>query len=87
MKGKVARVTGSTSGLVLNGFGDAAAIQERAGPDIAVNNAGIQHVASFHAIKAARPQMKRRGWGRIINIAAAQIRSASLSIDGGWTAQ
>lgn len=27
--------------------------------------------AAFHAIKAALPGMKRRGWGRIINIASA----------------
>ena len=27
--------------------------------------------ADFHAIKAALPQMKKRGWGRIINIASA----------------
>jgi 3-hydroxybutyrate dehydrogenase len=59
--------------------------------DILVNNAGIQHVApiedfpdekwdaiiainlsaAFHATKAAIPVMKRRGWGRIINIASA----------------
>ena len=142
MKGKAAVVTGSTSGiglgiarslaaagadLVLNGFGDAAALQaeltrqfkvrvsydpadmakpgeirrmmERAGPDILVNNAGIQHVApveefpderwdavlainlsaSFHAIKAALPQMKKRGWGRIINIASAHGLVASTT--------
>jgi 3-hydroxybutyrate dehydrogenase len=142
MKGKVAVVTGSTSGIglgiarslagagadiVLNGFGDAAGIQEqlarefkvrvshdaadmakpdeirrmieRARPDILVNNAGIQHVApveefpderwdavlainlsaSFHAIKAALPQMKSRGWGRIINIASAHGLVASVN--------
>jgi 3-hydroxybutyrate dehydrogenase len=27
--------------------------------------------ATFHAVKAALPAMKRRGWGRIINIASA----------------
>jgi 3-hydroxybutyrate dehydrogenase len=142
MKGKVALVTGSTSGIglgiaralaaagadiVLNGFGDGAAIQEqmarefkvrvshdgadmakpgeirrmieRAAPDILVNNAGIQHVApvedfpderwdavlainlsaSFHAIKAALPQMRRRGWGRIVNIASAHGLVASVN--------
>ena len=140
LSGKVAVVTGSTSGIglgiaralagagadvVLNGFGDAAAIQqqlksefkvrvshdpadmaqpaeirrmiERASPDILVNNAGIQHVApveefpderwdaviainlsaSFHAIKAALPHMRKRGWGRIINIASAHGLVAS----------
>jgi 3-hydroxybutyrate dehydrogenase len=142
LKGKVALVTGSTSGIglgiaralaadgadiVLNGFGDAGAIEElraglvadhgvraiydaadvsRAAPiaamvaraqaelgsvDVLVNNAGIQHVAdiadfpaekwdaiiainlssAFHAMQAAIPGMKRRGWGRIINIASA----------------
>ena len=142
LKGKVALVTGSTSGIglgiaralaadgadiVMNGFGDPAAIEQlraglaadhgvrviydgadvsRAGPiasmvaraqaelgslDILVNNAGIQFVApiadfpaerwdaiiainlssAFHAMHAAIPAMKARGWGRIINIASA----------------
>ena len=148
LKGKVALVTGSTSGiglgiaralggagadLMLNGFGDAAAIaQERANlaaefgirvgyspadmsrpeqiagmvaeaektlgaVDIMVSNAGIQHVANiedfpaerwdaiiainlsavFHGMHAAIPGMKRRGWGRIINIASAHGLVAS----------
>jgi 3-hydroxybutyrate dehydrogenase len=148
LTGKVAVVTGSTSGiglgiaralggagtdLMLNGFGDAAAIDalrkqlaselkvkvgydgadlskpaevrhliehatgELGRVDILVNNAGIQHVApveefpderwdaviainlsaNFHAIKAALPQMKKRGWGRIINIASAHGLVAS----------
>jgi len=142
LKGKVAVVTGSTSGIglgiaqsvaaqgadvVLNGFGDAAEIEkirtdiekthgvravysgadlstgagssglitfaeEKFGRvDILVNNAGIQHVApiedfpddrwdlviainlssSFHTIKSALPGMRKRGWGRIVNIASA----------------
>ena len=150
LKGKVALVTGSTSGiglgiaralgasgadLMLNGFGDRAAIEalrkelaaqykvrvgydgadiskpaevrsliahtvsELGGVDILVNNAGIQHVApvdefpddkwdaviainlsaNFHAIKAALPQMKKRGWGRIINIASAHGLVASTN--------
>jgi 3-hydroxybutyrate dehydrogenase len=148
LKGKVAVVTGSTSGiglgiaralgaagadLMLNGFGDAAAIEkERAGlaaefgirvaynpadmskpeqiagmvaeaektlgaVDILVSNAGIQYVANieefpadrwdaiiainlsavFHGMHAAIPGMKRRGWGRIINIASAHGLVAS----------
>jgi len=142
LKGKVAIVTGSTSGIglgiakvlashsaniVLNGFGDAgeieairsgierehgvrvhydgadmskgeavrgliAATSERLGHvDILVNNAGIQFTApveefpagkwdailainlsaAFHGIAAAVPQMKKQGWGRIVNIASA----------------
>jgi 3-hydroxybutyrate dehydrogenase len=142
LKGKVAVVTGSTSGIglgiatafaqqgadiVLNGFGDAVAIEtlrqelaEKHGVtvlydgadlskgeavrqlvsntistlgriDILVNNAGIQHTALiedfpidkwdaimalnlsavFHGSAAALPQMKKQGWGRIINIASA----------------
>jgi 3-hydroxybutyrate dehydrogenase len=142
LKGRVALVTGSTSGiglgvaeafaqaganLVLNGFGDrmqiedtrqkleqthdvavfyhgadlskASAVREmmayakaEAGAvDILVNNAGIQHVApvdefppekwdailainlssAFHAIRAALPAMKAKGFGRIINVASA----------------
>ena len=142
LNGKVALVTGSTSGiglgiaqalaaegadLMLNGFGgpeqiealrsnlaattgvrvlyDAADVAKAAAIDamvarteaelgrldILVNNAGIQHVApivdfpaerwdaiiainlssAFHAMHAAIPGMKRRGWGRIINIASA----------------
>jgi len=148
LKGKVALVTGSTSGiglgiaralgaagadLMLNGFGDPAAIEhERAGlaaefgiratynpadmarpdqiaamiaeaektlgaVDILVSNAGIQHVANiedfpaerwdaiiainlsavFHAMHAAIPGMKRRGWGRLINVASAHGLVAS----------
>jgi 3-hydroxybutyrate dehydrogenase len=148
MKGKVAIVTGSTSGIglgiartlaaagadvLLNGFGDPALIEEllaelrtryrvraafsRAdmsepadiaamvaqaarelgGVDILVNNAGIQHVApveefpldkwdaviainlsaAFHAIRAALPGMRARGWGRIINIASTHGLVAS----------
>jgi len=142
LKGKVAVVTGSTSGIglgiaqsvaaqgadvVVNGFGDAAEIEKiRSGlekdygvravysgadlstaegsagliafaeekfgrVDILVNNAGIQHVApveefpvekwdliiainlssSFHTIRTAMPGMRKRGWGRIVNIASA----------------
>jgi 3-hydroxybutyrate dehydrogenase len=148
LKGKTALVTGSTSGiglsiaralandganLMLNGFGDKAAIEkERSGIekefgvkarysagdmskpadiaemiaaaekefgslDVLVNNAGIQHVANvedfpiekwdaiiainlsscFHTIRAALPGMKRRKWGRIINIASAHGLVAS----------
>jgi 3-hydroxybutyrate dehydrogenase len=148
LKGKSAVVTGSTSGigltvaealaargvnLLLNGFGDAAAIEtlrarlarehgvtviydgadmarpaqigammDRAAAafgavDILVNNAGIQFVAPieefppekwdaiiavnlvalFHTIRHAVPAMKRRRWGRIINIASAHALVAS----------
>jgi 3-hydroxybutyrate dehydrogenase len=148
MDGKVAIVTGSTSGIglgiaealagsgcriVLNGFGESQAIQnlrdglvQRHGVqvaynaadmsrpeaielmiaeteqqfgavDILVNNAGIQHVApveefpvdkwnaiiainlsaSFHSIRHVLPGMKKRGWGRIINIASAHALVAS----------
>ncbi len=148
IKGKTALVTGSTSGIglgcaralareganiVLNGFGEAAAIEQaRAGierelgvrchysaadmtdakaiaamvaeaeqafgsVDILVNNAGIQHVSpiedfpldkwdriiainlssAFHAMRAAIPGMKAKGWGRIINIASAHSLVAS----------
>ena len=150
LKGKVAVVTGSTSGiglgiahalagegvdLLLNGFGEAAEIERlRSGlaaqhgvrvaysgadmskpaeiqalveqatrelgrVDILVNNAGIQHVApvhefpperwdaviainlsaTFHAIRAALPQMLARNWGRIINIASAHGLVASVN--------
>ncbi len=150
LKGKVAVVTGSTSGiglgvaralgrqgadLLLNGFGDAGEIEKlRSGlakemgirvaysradmskpaeiagmieqatkelgrVDILVNNAGIQHTspieafpaekwdaiiginlsATFHAIRAALPQMKSRNWGRIINIASAHGLVASVN--------
>jgi 3-hydroxybutyrate dehydrogenase len=148
LKGKTALVTGSTSGiglataralaadganLVINGFGDKAAIEkERSGLekdfgikviysaadmskpgeiaemvataektfgslDVLVNNAGIQFTAniedfpiekwdaviainlssSFHSIRAAMPGMKKRKWGRIINIASAHGLVAS----------
>lgn len=142
LKGKVAVVTGSTSGIglgiarafaqqganvVINGFGDPAEIEKVRAElaalhkvqvlydgadlskaeavralvantvqalgriDILVNNAGIQHTALiedfpvekwdavlalnlsavFHGTAAALPNMKKQGWGRIINIASA----------------
>jgi 3-hydroxybutyrate dehydrogenase len=144
LKGKVALVTGSTSGIglgiaialaksgarvMLNGFGDAdaaqaalrpfdaevsyhgadmsrpaeieemvAACQARLGSlDVLVNNAGIQHVANvedfpverwdsiiainlssaFHTMRCALPAMKRRNWGRVINVASAHGLVAS----------
>jgi len=142
LKGKVALVTGSTSGiglaiakalaaegarLLINGFGDPSAIErecaelsaihdsadmskpaeiekmmkrcadELGGPDILVNNAGIQHVSpvenfppekwdaiiainlssAFHTSRFAIPQMKQKGWGRIINTASAHSLVAS----------
>ena len=148
LTGKTAIVTGSTSGIglgiaqalaaagsnvVINGFGDAGAIEETrmklsrehnvgvayhgadiskpddiatmitaaekefGAVDILVNNAGIQHVApveefpiekwdailainlsgAFHAIRLAVPGMKRKKWGRIINIASAHALVAS----------
>ncbi len=148
LAGKTAVVTGSTSGIglgiaralagagmnvMLNGLGDAAAVEAtRAGVeadygvkaryssadmfkpnevvrmiedarvllgsvDVLVNNAGIQHVeaietfppakwdaiiainlsSAFHAMRAAVPDMKRQGWGRIINIASAHGLVAS----------
>lgn len=148
LRGKVALVTGSTSGIglgiaralaaqgtdiMLNGFGDTAKIEDLRASlggefgvrvafdgadltrpaeirrlvtraeadlgsiDILVNNAGIQHVAPvedfpdekwdaiialnlsavFHAMKSAVPLMRRRGWGRIVNIASAHGLVAS----------
>ena len=148
LQGKVALVTGSTSGIglgiaralaghgadiMMNGFGPAAQIEQlRSGIaadfavrtgysgadickpeeiatmigqtqnelgslDILVNNAGIQFTACiedfptdrwdaiiainlsgvFHGMKAAIPEMKRKGWGRIINIASAHGLVAS----------
>ncbi|MCB5363877.1 3-hydroxybutyrate dehydrogenase [Pusillimonas sp. CC-YST705] len=148
LDGKKAIITGSTSGIglgiarelaangadvVLNGFGDPAAIekarvnielefdvkayyisadlmqadatrafieqaaQQLGGLDILVNNAGIQHTdliedfpterwdavialnlsAVFHGMAAAVPIMKRKGWGRLINIASAHGLVAS----------
>ncbi len=148
LKGKTAVVTGSTSGIglayaralaaegaavVINGFGDADAIEtirgelaeasgaaalydaadmtqpdriaamiaraaaETGSVDILISNAGIQHVAPvaefppvkwdaiiainlssvFHAVRAAIPHMKARGWGRIISTASAHSLVAS----------
>jgi 3-hydroxybutyrate dehydrogenase len=148
LKGKVAVVTGSTSGIgqgiaealaregahvMLNGFGDAGtidtyrlwlekeakvnvdyhpadmtkpdeiahmmkrAVDHLGSVDILVNNAGIQHVApvdefptdkwdaiiainltsAFHTTRLALPEMKKRKWGRVINIASAHGLVAS----------
>lgn len=148
LKGKVALVTGSTSGIglgvanalaaagagiMLNGFGEAARIEalrtdmaashgvkvdyngadisqpdqieamvaetlrSMGSLDILVNNAGVQFTANvedfpterwdqiiainlsgvFHGMKAAIPNMKAKGWGRIINIASAHGLVAS----------
>jgi 3-hydroxybutyrate dehydrogenase len=148
LDGKVALVTGSTSGIglgvaealaaggahvVLNGLGDRSSVEglvtglaarhgvrvtfspadvsrsddiktmvadvqrEFDQVDILVNNAGVQHVApieefapekwdaiiainltaAFHAIRAVVPGMKRRRWGRIVNIASAHALVAS----------
>lgn len=147
LQGKVALVTGSTSGIglgiaktladagadvMLNGFGEPALVnsllQEMSAKgvralhhgadmskpaeiedmirmtesklgriDVLVNNAGIQHVASvedfpvdrwdaviainlssaFHTIRCALPGMKKRGFGRIINIASVHGLVAS----------
>ena len=149
LKGKSALVTGSTSGIglgiaralaaqgchvMLNGFGDPAAIERtrsaleaEAGVkvgyhgadltrpsqvsdlvgatvtqlgslDILVNNAGIQHTApveafppdrwdaivatnlsaAFHAIRHALPEMRRSGFGRIVNTASVHGLVASV---------
>ena len=149
LKGKVALVTGSTSGIglgiaqrlaaagadiVLNGFGEPAAIDalvkdigsrhgvrvnyqaadlSRADEatalidnatkamgrvDILVNNAGIQHVSSvkdfpldkwelvmainltsvYLTTKAVLPQLLKRNWGRVINIASVHGLVASV---------
>ena len=142
LQGKRAVVTGSTSGIglgiaralakqgarvMINGFGEAAALAELkkefsaysmadmakpeqirvmiddadaklGGVDILVNNAGIQHTAkieefpaerwdailainlssNFHAAAAVLPQMKKRNWGRIINIASTHGLVASI---------
>jgi 3-hydroxybutyrate dehydrogenase len=147
LSGKVAVITGSTSGIglgiaqafamngadvVINGFGDGAAIEmarmsleshgvravyspadmskpdqimgmvelarDRYGKvDILVNNAGIQHVSpieefpaakwdailainlssAFHATRAVLADMKKRRYGRIINIASVHGLIAS----------
>jgi len=79
------------------------------GVDIAVNNAGIQHVcpvdefpvdkwnqiiainltSAFHVTRLTVPLMKKKGWGRIINVASAHglvaspYKSAYVSVKHG----
>jgi 3-hydroxybutyrate dehydrogenase len=142
LQGKVALVTGSTSGIglgiaralaatgadiMLNGFGDAAqiealrselaathgvkvayngadiskpaqiaamvadAVKTLGAVDILVNTASVEAFPDdrwdqviainlsgvFHGMKAAIPEMKAKGWGRIINIASAHGLVAS----------
>ena len=144
LKGKIAIVTGSNSGIglgiaealakagaevVINSFSDTEAdhalaakiaaehkvkvryiaadmskgaacralIEQAGGCDILVNNAGIQHVApiesfppekwdailainltsAFHTTAATLPMMRKKGWGRVINIASAHGLTAS----------
>lgn len=144
LKGKIALVTGATSGIglgiahslaaagaqvVINGFGDVegaltelgrhgtrighhpadmaepaqiaemiAYVEREFGAlDILVNNAGIQHVdavedfpverwnaiiainlsAVFHSTRLALPGMRRRNWGRIVNVASTHGLVAS----------
>jgi len=38
---------------------------------------GINLTASFHTVRLALPAMKRKGWGRVINIASAHALAAS----------
>lgn len=77
---------------------DCRALVEKAGScDILVNNAGIQFVApiesfppekwdailainltsAFHTTAAALPMMRKKGWGRVINISSAHGLTAS----------
>jgi 3-hydroxybutyrate dehydrogenase len=77
MVGKAAQELGSLDILVNNaGVQHTAPIEdfpaERWDAIIAINLS-----AAFHAIRAALPQMRRRNWGRIINIASAHGLVAS----------
>ena len=103
LSGKTALVTGSTSGIgmaianrlaregcniVLNGFGDEAAIEaERAGLEkefgVKVGYSGADLIialnltAAFHTTRLALPGMKEKGWGRILNTGSAHAKVAS----------
>jgi NADP-dependent 3-hydroxy acid dehydrogenase YdfG len=70
LSAKVAIVTGSTSGIGLNGFGDPAAIK------------GLRE----RLMGGREEQIGGRALF-LCSESAAQMRDATLSIDGAWTGQ